>query len=79
MSFLKTLGQFFFGKDPDIFDEKGKVRHQFPRTKWQAWQNRFKDNPDYDWHRHTGKLGLQKISPSAPKPTAPATATDKNR
>ncbi len=70
MGLLKTFGQFFFGKDPDIFDDKGKVRHQFPQTKWQAWQNRFKENPNYDWHQHTGKLNRKKASPAAANPAA---------
>lgn len=50
---------FLFGKDPQIFDEKGKVRHKFPEKKWQEWQNRFKTS-DYNWKEHSAKKAKQK-------------------
>lgn len=55
MGIFKALGDFLFGKDPKIFDEKGKVRHQLPEKKWQAWDQRIRANPDYNWHEHTGE------------------------
>ena len=63
MGILKTLGDFLFGKDPDIFDENGKVAHKFPKKKWDAWQNKFKTDPHYNWRNHTGtKAGANKAS-----------------
>lgn len=64
MSILKAIGDFLFGKDPDIFDETGQVRHKFPETKWQNWDNRFKANPDYDWRHHSAKERAEKGSAS---------------
>jgi len=29
MGILKSVGDFLFGKDPDIFDENGNVLHKF--------------------------------------------------
>lgn len=55
MGLLKSLGDFLFGKDPDIFDQQGRVLHKFPEDKWKAWDDRLKANPDYDWRNHTGK------------------------
>lgn len=57
MGLLKTLGDFLFGKDPDIFDEKGRVMHKFPKKKWEAWNNRIKLDPNYNWRHHTGMSG----------------------
>ena len=53
MSMLKTLGNFLLGKDPDIFDDQGHVRHKFTDEKWRKWDNRLRANPEYDWHHHT--------------------------
>lgn len=57
MGLLKTLGDFLFGKDPDIFDERGRVMHKFPKKKWEAWNNRIKLDPNYNWRHHTGMSG----------------------
>jgi len=46
---------FLFGKQTDIFNEKGKVEHSLDKQKKEAWHNRFKNNPDYDWRTHRGK------------------------
>lgn len=51
---LHALGNFLFGKNPDIFDENGEVRHVHPKKKWDLWQNRFKNNPDLNWRQHSG-------------------------
>lgn len=55
MGLMKAVGEFLFGKDPDIFDENGNVRHKFNDEKWLKWNNRFKSNPDYDWRLHSAK------------------------
>ena len=57
MGIFKAIGDFLFGKDPDIFDEKGGVRHKFTDKKWQEWNARFKNNPEYDWRQHKGREG----------------------
>lgn len=54
MGILKSIGDFLFGKAPQIFDERGRVRHQFPEEKWQKWNERFKA-PTYDWRKHSAK------------------------
>lgn len=60
MSMLKSVGNFLFGKDPDIFDEKGNVLHQHPKKKWESWSNRFKADPQYNWRNHVGTRAGQK-------------------
>ena len=60
MGILKSLGGFLFGKNPDIFDENGQVRHLFPDEKWKRWNDRLKANPDYDWHRHSAQQAIEK-------------------
>lgn len=54
MGILKKVGDFLFGKDPDIFDETGRVCHKLPKKKWDAWHNRTKIDPQYNWRNHTG-------------------------
>ncbi len=57
---------FLFGKDPDIFDEKGQVCHKLPKKKWDAWYNRTKTDPSYNWRNHIGTTGgsRKKTGPS---------------
>lgn len=55
MGILKSIGDFLFGKDPQIFDDSGNVRHCFPDEKWNKWSDRFRANPEYDWRDHTGQ------------------------
>ncbi|MEK6774122.1 MAG: hypothetical protein AABY64_09280 [Bdellovibrionota bacterium] len=57
MGVLKTVGDFLFGKDPDIFDENGKVQHKLPKKKWDAWYQRTKVDPSHNWRSHTGISG----------------------
>ena len=52
-----------FGKDPDIFDDKGQVLHKLPKKKWDDWQNRIVKGEDYNWRSHTGAQ-----AGAAPKP-----------
>ncbi len=68
MSLLKNLGNFLFGKDPDIFDEKGAVLHKFTDEKWQQWNDRFKANPDYDWRKH---VAVEKVNQPNKAPKTP--------
>ena len=63
MGIFKSLGDFLFGKDPDIFDENGRVRHKFSDSKWSDWNNRLKANPEYDWRNHGAKERLEKNKP----------------
>lgn len=54
MSFLKKVTDFLFGKDPDIFDNKGQVLHKLPKKKWDDWHNRIVKGEDYNWRTHAG-------------------------
>lgn len=54
MGLLKSVGDFLFGKDPDIFDDKGNVVHKLPKKKWDMWNDRMKTSPDYNWRNHSG-------------------------
>lgn len=57
MSILKSVLDIVFGKDPDIFDDKGQVLHKLPKKKWEAWHNRTKLDPQHNWRNHTGIAG----------------------
>lgn len=60
MSLLKRLSEFMFGKDPDIFDDSGRVLHKLPKRKWDDWNNRIIKGAEYNWREHTGhQAGLQ--------------------
>lgn len=54
MGILKTVGDFLFGKDPDIFDDKGNVVHKLPKRKWDDWHNRYVKGDEYNWRTHKG-------------------------
>ncbi|MEK7355105.1 MAG: hypothetical protein AAB250_01550 [Bdellovibrionota bacterium] len=64
MGLFKSIGDFLFGKNPDIFDENGKVRHKFPDSKWQKWNERLQANPEYDWRKHSAKLKADGKNPT---------------
>lgn len=51
---FKAIGNFLFGKDPDIFDDKGNVVHKLPKKKWDQWADRMKTSPEYNWRNHVG-------------------------
>lgn len=51
---FKSILNFLFGKEPKIFDPDGSVRHDLPKNKWEAWQQRYKSDPEYNWRNHTG-------------------------
>lgn len=54
MNLLKSVTNFLFGKDADIFDDKGNVLHKFPKKKWDDWHNRIIKGGEYNWREHTG-------------------------
>ncbi|MCX7674608.1 MAG: hypothetical protein N2Z70_02110 [Bdellovibrionaceae bacterium] len=56
---------FLFGKDPDIFNAEGKVEHKLPKSYWDAWQARFRENPHYNWRLHSGQKRGQTQGKSA--------------
>jgi hypothetical protein len=60
MGIFKVIGDFLFGKDPDIFDDNGRISHKLPKKKWDAWQNKTKVDPQYNWRNHTGTLAGRK-------------------
>ncbi|MCX7977982.1 MAG: hypothetical protein N2578_03165 [Bdellovibrionaceae bacterium] len=57
---FKAILDFLFGKDPDIFNEKGQVVHKLPKKKWDAWHNRTKVDPAYNWRNHSGFTGSRR-------------------
>lgn len=68
MGIFKAVGDFLFGKDPDIFDKQGNVSHKHPEEKWVRWDQRIRQNPDYDWRDHTGaNLGKKVTAKSGNK------------
>ena len=54
MGIGRAVMGFLFGKDPEIFDENGQVRHHLPKEKWDAWHKRYMNDPQYNWRNHTG-------------------------
>ncbi len=54
MSLIKSTLNFLFGKDPDIFDDKGRVLHKLPKKKWDDWHNRIVKGSEYNWREHVG-------------------------
>jgi hypothetical protein len=52
---LNGLLDFLFGKSADIFDKNGQVLHKFAPLKWKAWNDRLKENPEYNWREHSGQ------------------------
>lgn len=60
MGILKSVAEFLLGKDPEIFDEKGRISHKLPKKKWDDWHNRTKVDPQHNWRNHTGVTGAKK-------------------
>ncbi len=58
MGFGKSVLNFLFGKNPEIFDERGNVSHKLPRKKWEAWHHRTKIDPQNNWRNHSGISGV---------------------
>lgn len=60
---------FLFGKDAKVFDETGRVRHNFPDKKWNEWNDRFRANSAYDWRKDSPHQEIMKgKTPEAKKP-----------
>lgn len=73
MSVLKKVTNFLFGKEPDIFDDQGRVLHKLPKKKWDDWQNRIVKGEDYNWRSHTGsQAGAVPQPDPAQNPTHPS-------
>jgi hypothetical protein len=54
---------WLFGKKPKItFTLNGRIQHDFPEKKWSDWNNRFKQNPVYNWKHHSGTQGVPKFT-----------------
>jgi hypothetical protein len=51
---MSKILDFLFGKSPQIFDKDGSVRHDLPKSKWEAWNNRYHQGSEYNWRNHTG-------------------------
>ena len=61
---ISSLLCVLFGKSPDIFDPDGTVRHNLPKSKWEAWEKRYTSSPEMNWRNHTGtKAGASKDPP----------------
>ncbi len=62
MGVLKSILHYIGGKPNDIFDETGKVKHVHPKSKWDAWQSKYFNSPEYNWRSHKGtkNAGLKK-------------------
>jgi len=54
MGVLKSISDFLFGKDADIFDDKGQVLHKLPKKTWDNWHNRIIKGREYNWREHAG-------------------------
>jgi len=74
---FKPVLDFLFGKDPDIFDDNGNVLHKLPKKRWEAWQNRLKMNPTYNWRHHTGTQSGERKPEMTTKTTTPKTPSPK--
>ncbi|MFK8139026.1 MAG: hypothetical protein AB8E15_11750 [Bdellovibrionales bacterium] len=56
-----SIISFLFGKKPEItFNKEGNTSHKLGDKKWDAWKDRFRQNPDYNWRNHSGKNGKSK-------------------
>jgi hypothetical protein len=58
---FKSVGDFLFGKDPDIFDDNGNVVHKLPKRIWESWANRIKNDVQYNWRNHTGTRAGRRV------------------
>jgi len=52
---LKKLLYFIGGKPNNIFNKKGRVQHDLGEKKWDDWDKRLKDDPNYDFRNHKGR------------------------
>jgi hypothetical protein len=61
------LLNFLFGKNPEIFDKDGSVRHNLPKEKWENWNQRYMGGEEYNWRNHTGTRAGTRKEPSDKK------------
>lgn len=61
---LSKIFDFLFGKAPPIFDQKGNVRHNLPKEKWDAWSNRYQNSDEFNWRNHTGMRAKETNQPN---------------
>lgn len=57
---VKAILGFLGGKPPKIFNSKGQVQHDLGKKKWQAWDEKNRANPEYNWRHHTGRSSQPK-------------------
>ena len=57
---LRKILEFLGGKQPQIFNKKGEVQHDLPNKKWKDWDERNRNNPEYNWKQHTGRSSQTK-------------------
>ena len=57
---MGKLLDFLFGKNPDIFDSNGEVRHKLPKNKWEAWKKKYFSDPSYNWKNHSGTKAVDR-------------------
>ena len=76
MGLLKSTLNFLFGKDPEIFDSKGEVRHDLPESKWKEWDDRLRNNPNYDFRFHKGQA--KEVRPTNATNDSSSTSGNKN-
>lgn len=57
---LKSILEFIGGKSTNIFNKKGRVQHDLGNDKWDAWNKRLADDPNYDFKNHKGKAADSK-------------------
>lgn len=68
MGILKSALDFLFGKDADIFDDKGRVFHKLSKKKWDDWNNRLVHGQEYNWRKHAGsQAGANQQNPQKEK------------
>jgi hypothetical protein len=62
MGILKSVANFLLGKDPEIFDENGRVSHQLPKKKWDDWKTKYIKSNEYNWRNHSGTQANAKVN-----------------
>ncbi len=72
------LISFLFGKAPEItFTREGRTVHELDPKKWEAWNDRFRKNPNYDFKQHSGTKGVIDMSTPAQSAKVAASAAGK--
>ena len=66
MGIGKIVLDFLFGKDPEIFNDKGQVQHNLPEMKWKNWHARYADSPEHNWRQHRGRANRSRNSDQRP-------------